>query len=263
MGNLGNIVLLQNYALFLIIRAQGELGSVHLWKDLLVVIWSQIFCWFYSRTLVAIQLWLVWCWDFTQPNISWNPTTSGSDDRRRSRSRRRSCKRHFAADIQDYHLTLFSHICRVNVFVRVLFVWWYHSANIWSSAACTCPGESHPGPMRKDGSYVGRSAPEIDVLEATVTDGIGHVGSGPYLCLIIPRWFPFFTRYPCQRNGHPSMSVWKKKWRIVWPLIYRLDTVSWIAIRLLCLTTPIGQSWTHTKEVRIIAPFDVFWLTSF
>jgi len=29
--------------------------------------------------------------------------------------------------------------------------------------------------MRPDGSYVGRSAPEIDVLEATVTDGIGYV----------------------------------------------------------------------------------------
>jgi len=29
--------------------------------------------------------------------------------------------------------------------------------------------------MRPDGSYVGRAAPEIDVLEATVTDGIGYV----------------------------------------------------------------------------------------
>ena len=33
---------------------------------------------------------------------------------------------------------------------------------------CTCPGESHPGPVHQDGSYVGRSAPEIDVFEATV-----------------------------------------------------------------------------------------------
>lgn len=33
---------------------------------------------------------------------------------------------------------------------------------------CTCSGESHPGPMRSDGSYVGRSAPEIDVFEAQV-----------------------------------------------------------------------------------------------
>jgi hypothetical protein len=29
--------------------------------------------------------------------------------------------------------------------------------------------------MRSDGSYVGRAAPEIDVLEATVTNGIGYV----------------------------------------------------------------------------------------
>ncbi|KAJ3516407.1 hypothetical protein NLJ89_g1151 [Agrocybe chaxingu] len=42
-------------------------------------------------------------------------------------------------------------------------------------SACTCPGESHPGPVRKNGEYVGRSAPEIDMFEATVTDGVGHV----------------------------------------------------------------------------------------
>jgi beta-glucan synthesis-associated protein KRE6 len=33
---------------------------------------------------------------------------------------------------------------------------------------CTCPGESHPGPVHEDGTYVGRSAPEIDVLEAII-----------------------------------------------------------------------------------------------
>ncbi|KAH9984637.1 glycoside hydrolase family 16 protein [Russula compacta] len=32
---------------------------------------------------------------------------------------------------------------------------------------CTCSGESHPGPMHSDGTFVGRSAPEIDVFEAT------------------------------------------------------------------------------------------------
>lgn len=30
---------------------------------------------------------------------------------------------------------------------------------------CTCPGESHPGPMHSDGTFVGRAAPEIDVFE--------------------------------------------------------------------------------------------------
>lgn len=31
---------------------------------------------------------------------------------------------------------------------------------------CTCAGESHPGPVHEDGTYVGRSAPEIDIFEA-------------------------------------------------------------------------------------------------
>ena len=33
---------------------------------------------------------------------------------------------------------------------------------------CTCPGESHPGPKHSDGTFVGRSAPEIDVFEAQI-----------------------------------------------------------------------------------------------
>lgn len=33
---------------------------------------------------------------------------------------------------------------------------------------CTCPGESHPGPMHSDGSFVGRAAPEIDMFEAQI-----------------------------------------------------------------------------------------------
>lgn len=33
---------------------------------------------------------------------------------------------------------------------------------------CTCPGESHPGPVHSNNEYVGRSAPEIDMFEAQV-----------------------------------------------------------------------------------------------
>jgi hypothetical protein len=33
---------------------------------------------------------------------------------------------------------------------------------------CTCEGESHPGPKRSDGTFVGRAAPEIDIFEAQV-----------------------------------------------------------------------------------------------
>jgi hypothetical protein len=41
---------------------------------------------------------------------------------------------------------------------------------------CTCEGEEHPGPVHADGTYVGRSAPEIDFFEAQVDlDTGGHV----------------------------------------------------------------------------------------
>lgn len=41
---------------------------------------------------------------------------------------------------------------------------------------CSCPGNggSHPGPMHSDGSFVGRSAPEIDIIEAQVSDQQGE-----------------------------------------------------------------------------------------
>ncbi|KAG9047513.1 hypothetical protein FS837_002098 [Tulasnella sp. UAMH 9824] len=43
-------------------------------------------------------------------------------------------------------------------------------------SACTCQGEIHPGPIMSDGSFKGRSAPEIDVFEAQVGgNGIAHV----------------------------------------------------------------------------------------
>ncbi|KAF8902636.1 beta-glucan synthesis-associated protein [Mucidula mucida] len=35
---------------------------------------------------------------------------------------------------------------------------------------CTCPGESHPGPKHTDDTYVGRSAPEIDIFEAQINE---------------------------------------------------------------------------------------------
>ena len=45
---------------------------------------------------------------------------------------------------------------------------------ICAIASCTCAEESHPGPARANGSYVGRGAPEIDVFEALV-DRVGKV----------------------------------------------------------------------------------------
>lgn len=42
---------------------------------------------------------------------------------------------------------------------------------------CTCPSYSdHPGPKHADGSYVGRSAPEIDIIEAQASTRRGRPG---------------------------------------------------------------------------------------
>ncbi|KAF8905161.1 beta-glucan synthesis-associated [Mucidula mucida] len=53
---------------------------------------------------------------------------------------------------------------------------------------CTCPGESHPGPVHSDGTYVGRAAPEIDIFEAQVSNDIGHVSQSG-------QWAPFNEGY--------------------------------------------------------------------
>ncbi|KAF9455067.1 glycoside hydrolase family 16 protein [Macrolepiota fuliginosa MF-IS2] len=55
---------------------------------------------------------------------------------------------------------------------------------------CTCAGESHPGPVHKDGTFVGRSAPEIDVFEAQITGEplTGQVSQSA-------QWAPFNVKY--------------------------------------------------------------------
>ncbi|KIM46404.1 glycoside hydrolase family 16 protein [Hebeloma cylindrosporum] len=55
---------------------------------------------------------------------------------------------------------------------------------------CTCDGESHPGPKHDDGTYVGRSAPEIDVFEAQVG---GHPATGEVSQSA--QWAPFNRAY--------------------------------------------------------------------
>ncbi|KAJ7749981.1 glycoside hydrolase family 16 protein [Mycena metata] len=57
---------------------------------------------------------------------------------------------------------------------------------------CTCQGESHPGPVHTDGSYVGRSAPEIDIFEAQIGGPDGaHVGQVSQSA----QWAPFNAAY--------------------------------------------------------------------
>ncbi|CAK5273433.1 unnamed protein product [Mycena citricolor] len=57
---------------------------------------------------------------------------------------------------------------------------------------CTCAGESHPGPIHADGSYVGRSAPEIDMFEAQIggssPNNFGAVSQSA-------QWAPFNAYY--------------------------------------------------------------------
>ncbi|KAJ6621580.1 beta-glucan synthesis-associated protein [Mycena sp. CBHHK59/15] len=53
---------------------------------------------------------------------------------------------------------------------------------------CTCSGESHPGPIHSDGTYVGRSAPEIDIFEAQISGGQGQVSQSA-------QWAPFNNEY--------------------------------------------------------------------
>ncbi|KAJ7647328.1 beta-glucan synthesis-associated [Roridomyces roridus] len=54
---------------------------------------------------------------------------------------------------------------------------------------CTCPGESHPGPMHSDGTFVGRSAPEIDVFEAQINKNrVSQVSQSA-------QWAPFDAAY--------------------------------------------------------------------
>ncbi|TFK27263.1 concanavalin A-like lectin/glucanase [Coprinopsis marcescibilis] len=60
-------------------------------------------------------------------------------------------------------------------------------------SACTCPGESHPGPMRRDGTYVGRAAPEIDVLEALVEEGVGKIS-------LSAQWAPYNAGFNWTKN---------------------------------------------------------------
>ncbi|CAK5276442.1 unnamed protein product [Mycena citricolor] len=59
---------------------------------------------------------------------------------------------------------------------------------------CTCKGESHPGPLHKDGSYVGRSAPEIDVIEAQIGGNSGDPTSRGQVSQS-SQWAPFDASY--------------------------------------------------------------------
>ncbi|KAI0737554.1 beta-glucan synthesis-associated protein [Daedaleopsis nitida] len=65
---------------------------------------------------------------------------------------------------------------------------------------CTCPGESHPGPVHaKTGEYVGRSAPEIDIFEAQI--GGSPMGDKYGAVSQSGQWAPFNYQYKFNNNS--------------------------------------------------------------
>jgi beta-glucanase (GH16 family) len=57
---------------------------------------------------------------------------------------------------------------------------------------CTCANENHPGPVHEDGTYVGRSAPEIDIFEAQMQDEEGELKGAVSQSA---QWAPFNKEY--------------------------------------------------------------------
>lgn len=70
---------------------------------------------------------------------------------------------------------------------------------------CTCDGEIHPGPKHTDGTYVGRSAPEIDVFEALVSDSGGQVSMSSQWAVRVV--LPSQSWYPSLSNDGYSPSM--------------------------------------------------------
>ncbi|KAE9400307.1 glycoside hydrolase family 16 protein [Gymnopus androsaceus JB14] len=65
---------------------------------------------------------------------------------------------------------------------------------------CTCPGEEHPGPKHSDGTFVGRSSPEIDMFEAQVDGTTGVLSQSS-------QWAPFNNEYEILNTSGTGMSV--------------------------------------------------------
>ncbi|KAF8351645.1 glycoside hydrolase family 16 protein [Amanita rubescens] len=67
---------------------------------------------------------------------------------------------------------------------------------------CSCPGSDHPGPMHTDGTFVGRAAPEIDMLEAQISGfpGVGQVSQSA-------QWAPFDNSYDWN-NSTAYMTIY-------------------------------------------------------
>ncbi|ORY91682.1 beta-glucan synthesis-associated protein-domain-containing protein [Leucosporidium creatinivorum] len=72
-------------------------------------------------------------------------------------------------------------------------------------SACTCPGEDHPGPVKPDGTFGGRGATEIDIFEATITDGVGEVSMSG-------QWAPFNPSYEYVNSSTDYVEFFDNKY---------------------------------------------------
>jgi len=79
-------------------------------------------------------------------------------------------------------------------------------------SACTCPDDPlHPGPKRKDGTFVGRAAPEIDMIEATIHGGWEEDEDARYGQVSLSgQWAPFNPSYEYV-NTSTSTQLWDTK----------------------------------------------------
>ena len=78
---------------------------------------------------------------------------------------------------------------------------------------CTCDGETHPGPKHDDGTYVGRSAPEIDIFEAVVTEAEGGEISQS------AQWAPYNPNYEYVNTSTDYVEFYDNAFE-TWPNSY-------------------------------------------
>ncbi|KAF8338033.1 beta-glucan synthesis-associated protein [Cantharellus anzutake] len=105
-------------------------------------------------------------------------------------------------------------------------------------SACTCPGEEHPGPTRSDGSFVGRSAPELDLFEAIVGDFIDDNGNPLHLGQVSQscQFAPFTLKY-AWKNGTNDCTVYNASDTVLNPYT---GGVYQMAVSGLSNTTQVG-----------------------
>ncbi|KAM0752937.1 glycoside hydrolase family 16 protein [Meredithblackwellia eburnea MCA 4105] len=71
---------------------------------------------------------------------------------------------------------------------------------------CTCPGEDHPGPAFANGTFKGRSAPEIDVFEAMGSSQGGEISQSA-------QWAPYNPQYQHLSATNDEQQIFTSTYR--------------------------------------------------